>query len=231
MRRLLTLLLVPLFALGLSMAPAAAADITSFTVDGAGTASVYSGDTVELAWEATVVGDQVEASTTGPDTALFDGTYPATGTESIVINDPGTYTFTITATDGTTDTESVTVTVAAPTEITPAPVTFPDSCTVVIPASTGANAGTEYGYGTGAMGGQLAAGTYELAELGANLTFMIFPTAGYVFPAGTDTTINVTTPASCFGTSDETPAAPAVETPTVAPAAGIIGNQGNPVGA
>jgi hypothetical protein len=230
-RRLIPLFVLPLLALGLFAVPAsAAATINSFTVDGEAATTVETGDTVELAWDVTTELNEVEASTAGPDDVGFDGAYDPISNEQLTLTEPGQYTFTITATEeeGGTATASVTVTVvepAPPIVVEPAPITFPDSCTVVIPASTGDNAGTQYGYGTGASGSGLDAGTYDLADLagaGTELTFGAFPLEGYEFPDDTDTVEVVTAPASCFGAADDDGSSGAAA-PTVAPAAGIAG--------
>lgn len=226
MRRLITVLAVALLAVLIPLSPAAAgAFVPVFTVDGQKSVTITAGDAVDLAWEAFSPGDSTIDLTSAPDVAAWDESgVEDQGTRTVTLTDPGTYTFTVNVNiddqgNSGLDTEEVSVVVlpAAATVVDPEPITFPDTCTVLIPRQQG----VAYGYGTGASGGALDPGSYDLTDLGTTLTFNAFPDPGYAFPDGTDTVVNVTTPDSCFGTSAGDDDDDDAMHPSVAPAAGI----------
>jgi hypothetical protein len=231
-RRLLPLLILPLLAVLVPVSPAAASDfVPVFTVDGQESVTVTAGDDVTLAWEAFSPGDSTLDLTSAPVVTEWDETgVEDDGTRTVTLTEPGDYTFTVNVNiddqgEVGQDAEEVSVEVlpAAATVVEPEPVTFPDTCSVLIPEQEGVS----YGYGTGASGGALEAGTYDLADLGigfgGELTFGTFPLDGYAFPQGTDTLVTVTPPAACFGPSsgDDEPATADTDHPTAAPAAGV----------
>ena len=121
------------FSLVLIAAPAQAATTVSLSaVD----TTVTVGDTITLNWTSTEA-NQLTASGDWSG----DKTVPA-GTEDIPATAEGTFTYNLLATDingRETAATPVTVTVAAAPlpEVTPLPVTFPDACTVVVPATEG----------------------------------------------------------------------------------------------
>lgn len=241
MRRLVLLLLAPLLVvLALPGVASASAYVPVFTANGESeTVTVTAGDDVAFAWEAFSPGESTIDLESSPAVADWNETdVEDNGTRTVTLTEPGTYTFTVGVNiddqgESGRDEESVTVEVlAAPViEVDPAPITFPTTCSVLIPASTGDNEGVSYGYGTGRSGSELEAGTYDLAELGGvfgvELSFGAIPLDGYAFPAGTDPFITITPDASCFGgaagngAAGDGAAAPTGRTPTVAPAAGV----------
>lgn len=245
-RRLILLLLAPLLVvLALPGAASASPFVPVFTANGESeTVTVTAGDDVTFAWEAFSPGESTVDLRSEPFVAGWDETgVEDDGTRTLTLAEPGTYTFIVAVNiddqgEAGLDEESVEVVVlpAEVIEVDPAPITFPTTCSVLIPASTGDNVGVQYGYGTGNSGSDLAAGTYDLAELasvvGVELTFGAIPLDGYTFPEGTMPFFAMTPDASCFGgaAGDGGAAAPTGRTPTVAPAAGVT-DQGSPVGA
>lgn len=217
MRRLLLLPVLALVALFLAATPASAATVDSFTIEGSTanrTATV--GD--ELAWSVTTTGDDPDTLVIRNQTGSASdnsgvqfwggeaggsiGTGTSSGTFDVV--EPGTYTFSITASEEGQDDETsqvITVTVLPaeddPTEIPVPDITFPDTCTVVLPET----ANVTFSVGFGNFGNDVEPGTYDLSEFynsGFPITFGAAPAEGFAFPEGATTFVEVTPSADCF---------------------------------
>lgn len=210
MRRLLLLPVLALVALFLGAAPASAAEITSFTINN-GTADITATVGEEIAWSAEVTADgdsdlavaQTGDAATSPDVDGWGGPIQPTDEGTFSVTAKGTYTFSITATeDGESATsELITVTVdeaaGNPTVIPFPDVTFPGSCTVVLPETENVN----FGVGFGNYGDGLDAGTYDLSDFynfGYPITIGASPDTGFVFPKDTKTFFELTPSADCF---------------------------------
>ena len=135
------------------------------------------GQSFTLSWAATET-TQVQAS------GAWSGDKAETDSQVITPTSAGTFTYTLTAFDanGRDVTRDVTVIVdpAALPGVTPAPVTFPDSCTVVVPAT----AGVIYSVTIDGDTFELDADTYDGAEF--------FGDSAAVFTAEADDTHVIT---------------------------------------
>lgn len=209
MRRLLLLPVLALVALFLGAAPASAATITSFTLNG-DTDDITAEVGDELDWSAEVTGESDTVAVTQTGSAAGDSGIRSWGGEvdatsgSFTIVDAGEYTFSITATqEGEDDVTSASITVTVEeaaddaTEIPFPDVTFPGTCTVVLPETENVS----FGVGFGNFGNGLEAGTYDLSDFynfGSPITIGANPDEGFAFPAGTETFFELTPSADCF---------------------------------
>ena len=163
------------------------------------TPSVEVGDTITLNWTSTDAVDLVASGAwSGSKTPV------AAGTENIPATAAGTLTFTLLATDvdgrEATDTVNVEVT-AAVTEVTPAAVTFPGECTVVVPATTG----VKYTVTLDGQTDDIPADTYDGTDfLGDEdtATFNAEALEGFVIAPGAIVTWTYDAFADCLGEGD-----------------------------
>lgn len=168
----------------------------------ASSTTITEGQSVVLSWTST------DAVTLDASNAWTGSKTPVdAGSESVTPDDAGTFTYTLLATDenGREATDSVTVTVeaAAPDAITPAAVTFPDECTVVIPATDNVTYYVSYGDNDDE---QLDAGTYEGLEFaapGESVTFYAEANDGFELDDDAVVSWDYTASDSCFDLGPE----------------------------
>jgi hypothetical protein len=159
--------------------------------------TITQGESVTLSWTSTEAIDLVASGQWSGNKAN-----PA-GSEVVTPAAVGDFTYTLTATDenGREATESVTVTVAAaaPAGITPAPVTFPDPCTVVVPSTPNVTYFVDYGDDDIE---EVDADTYDGGEFaGPDFPVKFFAQAndGFTLADGAVAEWEYTAPESCFG--------------------------------
>ncbi|MGJ9411829.1 hypothetical protein ACHAAC_03885 [Aeromicrobium sp. CF4.19] len=218
MRRILFVPILALMAVFFVAAPANAATVDEFTLDGgAADFTAQVGDSVEYSITASSVGefdlfaDGDAADNPGVSgwSGNFGGGSGGDGfgfTGSVTFDEPGTYTFQVRAeeegeADGFSDEITVTVEEAdevPPTEIPAPEITFPDECTVVLPETENVS----YGVGTGQSGGEIDdTGDVNLADyynLGEPVTFYAIADEGFTFPEDAQTAYEVTPSQDCF---------------------------------
>jgi hypothetical protein len=169
--------------------PAQAAPVVNLS---ANDTTITLGDTVTLSWTSA---DSATLTAQGD----WTGTKAVpNGSEDITPTEAGTFTYTLVAANlNDPDTsDSVTVTVA-PGPITPAPVTFPDPCTVVIPSTPNVTYFVDYGDGDTE---ELDADTYDGIDFsgGETVTFYAEANAGFTLAVAAVTRWDYTAPESCF---------------------------------
>lgn len=167
--------------------------------------------TVDLTASETTIalGESVTLNWTSTEAALLtaSGNWLGTkagpnGSESVTPTTVGTKTFTL-ATDGPTDTVTVEVTAAepAPDEVTPADVTFPGECTVVVPATPG----VKYTVTLDGETEDIPADTYDGFDFVGDedtATFRAEALEGFVIAPGATVTWTYDAFADCFGEGD-----------------------------
>jgi hypothetical protein len=176
--------------------PAQAAVGVDLSVNAGASATITEGDSVTLSWTSTEAVDLVASgSWSGNKTA------PA-GTEVVTPTATGDFTYTLLATDmnGRESTDSVTVTVepAAPVDITPTPVTFPDECTVVVPTTPNVTYYVSYGDGDDQ---EVDADSYNAAEFyngDEPVKFYAVAADGFQFADGATTEWDYTASMDCL---------------------------------
>jgi hypothetical protein len=181
--------------------PAQAAPTVTLTADDT---TITLGQSVTLNWSASEA-TNVRASTdaTAPadptDAGDWHGQKPLNGPQDVTPTATGTFTYILAATDGETvgrDFVNVTV-VAGP--ITPAAVTFPDPCTVVIPSTANVTYFVDYGDGDTE---EVDADTYAGSDFsGPNLPVTFFAEAndGFTLADGAVAEWTYLAPLSCLG--------------------------------
>lgn len=158
--------------------------------------TITQGESVTLSWTSTEAIDLVASDQWSGNKAN-----PA-GDEVVTPAAAGDFTYTLTATDenGREATDSVTVTVApaGPADITPAPVTFPDPCTVVVPSTPNVTYFVDYGDGDTEA---LDADSYDGTDFsdGDQVTFFAEPNDGFALADGAVTEWDYTAGDECFG--------------------------------
>lgn len=188
-----------LLSIVLVAGPAQAAPVVNLSADDT---TIALGESVTLSWDAADSTTLVASGDWTGDKAIPNGS------EDVTPASAGTFTYTLTA-DNPEDPESsdsVTVTVE-PGPITPLPVTFPDDCTVVVPATPNVTYFVDYGDGDIE---EVEADTYP----GTDFSFPDFPVTffaeandGFTLADGAVTEWEYTVAESClpvFVTADAT---------------------------
>ena len=158
--------------------------------------TITEGESVTLTWTSTEAVDLVASGQWSGNK-----TTPASN-EVVTPAATGDVTYTLTATDenGREAADSVTVTVeAAPTGITPAAVTFPDPCTVVVPETENVTYFVDYGDGDTE---QVDADTYDgtdFSDPDFPVTFYAEANEGFELADDAIAEWDYTAPESCFG--------------------------------
>lgn len=216
MRRILLLPVIALLAMMFTAVPASAATVETFTLNGSteDTTAVV-GQTGSIQGTVGSVGAfEVFAEGTAANDPGVDGWGGQVGGDGVTDDGfganftflaPGTYTFSVRLTensepDAFSDTITVVVEAAAGTGVVPAPVTFPDACTVTVPTTEGVRYVVDFGDGDveDAFPGTLPLVAYYNDE--EPVTFRAEPLDGVTFDPEAPTEWVITPTDECFGT-------------------------------